>query len=148
MLREEEYHKLISWAPIVFVDVIISNQRGELLLGKRRNIPYRGEWFFIGGRVWKGEDPKEAAVRQVLEETGIALNTNEFRFITVRSRSYKDIDRHDIVLIYAALVPDNIALQANEEHSEIRFFKELPELNQEAREVIRSYKRKLKRKRL
>lgn len=140
MLGEEEYRSLVNWAPLVCVDVIIANPKGELLLGKRKRKPYQGEWFFIGGRVWKGETPKKAAVRQVVEETGIFLQESKLNFITVLSRVYEEIDRHDIVLIYSAIVPSNVTLQVNEEHSEIRFFKDLPELNQEAEKTIREYK--------
>ena len=46
--------------------------RGRLLLVQRRNPPDAGAWSFPGGHVEAGETDSEAAIRELLEETGIA----------------------------------------------------------------------------
>lgn len=45
------FHQLM---PIACVDLVIKSDYG-ILLGKRRNKPAQGKWWFMGGRVLKGE---------------------------------------------------------------------------------------------
>ena len=49
-------------------------QRGEeFLIGQRPvDVPLAGYWEFPGGKIEKDESPEEAALRECLEETGIA----------------------------------------------------------------------------
>lgn len=44
---------------------------GKVLLGRRRNDPYKGEYDIVGGFVEPGELPETAAVREAKEETGL-----------------------------------------------------------------------------
>ncbi|MEP9369487.1 NUDIX hydrolase [Xanthobacter sp. VNH20] len=45
---------------------------GKVLLVQRANPPDQGLWGFPGGRIEWGETAAEAAVRELLEETGVA----------------------------------------------------------------------------
>lgn len=45
----------------------------RVLLGRRTTAPWNGYWAFPGGRCEPGEDAREAAVRELAEETGIRL---------------------------------------------------------------------------
>ena len=47
---------------------IIFNDKGQVLLQKRRDIPV---WSLPGGGINKSESPEKAVVREVYEETGI-----------------------------------------------------------------------------
>ncbi len=44
---------------------------GEVLLVRRANPPDAGKWGFPGGKIESGEPIQAAAVREVLEETGV-----------------------------------------------------------------------------
>jgi len=44
---------------------------GAVLLIKRSNEPQEGKWALPAGYIDEGEDPREAALREVNEETGI-----------------------------------------------------------------------------
>ena len=63
-------------APIHAAIVVVYNDEGEVLLLQRhdedREFP-GGGWCFPGGKLNEGEKPLEAAVREVLEETGLEV---------------------------------------------------------------------------
>jgi len=72
-LPSEEYRKVLEQMPILCVDGIIVNQEGRFLLVKRKNEPFRDEWWVPGGRVFKGETLEEAFKRKMREELGIEV---------------------------------------------------------------------------
>ena len=51
--------------------VVFVTQGARVLLVKRRMNPEQGKWALPAGFIDYGEDPKEAAVREVKEETGL-----------------------------------------------------------------------------
>jgi 8-oxo-dGTP diphosphatase len=55
------------------VGAVISDAAGRLLLIKRRNEPAAGLWSLPGGRVEAGETDEQALVREIREETGLAV---------------------------------------------------------------------------
>lgn len=52
------------------VGVVIRNQHGQILLEKRRDC---GMWGLPGGKIEAGESIKQAAIREVKEETGLTV---------------------------------------------------------------------------
>ena len=54
---------------------VIVNPHNKILLLKRGlNAPWQpGKWSLVGGRIEKGETPKEACLREVKEETGLNI---------------------------------------------------------------------------
>lgn len=60
-------------ASIACVGGIAYDDRGRLLLIKRRNAPGSGLWSVPGGRVEPGESDAEALVREMAEETGLTV---------------------------------------------------------------------------
>ncbi len=57
-------------SPAPAASAILLNQ-GKVLLVKRRYEPYQGYWSLPGGHVEHGESSLEAAIRELLEETGV-----------------------------------------------------------------------------
>lgn len=55
---------------------IVVDARGRFLLIQRGNEPEKGRWTLPGGRVEHGESAAEAVVREVLEETGLAVQVD------------------------------------------------------------------------
>ena len=45
----------------------------EVLLIKRGKAPHLGEWSIPGGKIEGGETARDAAIREVMEETGCAI---------------------------------------------------------------------------
>jgi len=50
---------------------IVVDRAGRVLLVLRANPPAQGRWSIPGGRIEAGERAEEAAVRELLEETGL-----------------------------------------------------------------------------
>jgi len=62
--------------PLVGVGAIIV-ERDQVVLVKRGRAPLLGEWSVPGGMLEVGETLREAAVREVLEETGLQVEAGE-----------------------------------------------------------------------
>ncbi len=56
--------------PIMGVEGVVFDEAGRVLLTQRRDLPF---WCLPGGRGDPGETPREAVVREVAEETGLAV---------------------------------------------------------------------------
>lgn len=52
---------------------LVHDRDGRLLLIRRANAPAAGRWSIPGGRVEAGESDVEAVVRELREETGLAV---------------------------------------------------------------------------
>jgi 8-oxo-dGTP diphosphatase len=52
-------------------------REGQVLLVRRTMSPGQGKWMIPGGFVEFDEDPRQAVVREVLEETGYKVETTQ-----------------------------------------------------------------------
>ena len=66
------------------VAVILETKDNKALIVKTSYKPY---WTFPGGVIDAGETPLQAAVREVKEEIGVALNESELDFVAVVTRT-------------------------------------------------------------
>jgi colanic acid biosynthesis protein WcaH len=89
-LSQEDFATVVRSTPLVSVDLIVENERGEFLLGKRTNRPAQGFWFVPGGRVQKDEQFESAFERLTLAELGLRLPMSAGQFYGVWQHFYDD----------------------------------------------------------
>src|SRR3990167_4407448 len=69
-IAAEKFREMHRMLPITCCDVV-ARFDDQVLLLKRAIEPLRGEWFFPGGRLFRGERIAQAAVRIVKVESGM-----------------------------------------------------------------------------
>lgn len=67
--------------PKASVQVVLENDKGEILFLRRASDPHRGMLNTPGGFVEVGETLEEAACREVKEETGLRLKSESLHYI-------------------------------------------------------------------
>jgi len=88
------------------VAAIVLHEGGEgqrVLLTLRAVEPFRGQWCLPGGHIDAGEDPADAVVREVLEETGLAIRPV---FFDCFSEDFDQPYHHARVHVFVAQTPD------------------------------------------
>lgn len=80
------------------IAIVLRNDRA--LLVRRANPPDAGMWGFPGGRIEFGETVKEAAIRELLEETGIHAQAQDvITTVDVLVRNSSDaVEQHYILI--------------------------------------------------
>ncbi|HFO3809399.1 TPA: GDP-mannose mannosyl hydrolase, partial [Escherichia coli] len=90
LLDYEDLVTVVRYAPLISIDLIIENEYGEFLLGKRCNRPAQGYWFVPGGRIYKNETFKQAFCRITEKEIGVKIDIKLGAFYGVWQHFYKD----------------------------------------------------------
>lgn len=103
--------------PKVAVGVLVEEGDGRLLYTRRNHEPKLGAWAFPSGFVDRGEDVREAAVREVREETGLDVTLD--RLLGVFSRAGEPV----IFIVFRAH-PVGGSLRPGPEAFAVRFFPE------------------------
>ncbi|KAM3448861.1 hypothetical protein MY3296_007405 [Beauveria thailandica] len=90
--------------PRVGVAAVIVNNRGQVLLGKRKGSHGAGTWQFPGGHLEHGEGLLECAVREADEETGLSLQG--IKIATQTNDIFKAEGKHYITLFAKCVMND------------------------------------------
>lgn len=106
------YRKILDNTPVLCVDIYIYNRKfKKFLLVKRNNEPEKNKYCCTGGRVFKGEDLFNAAVRKVKEELGVKIKKNDLCFFGITSTFFKNsafdgISSHTVNASFIYIVDD------------------------------------------
>jgi colanic acid biosynthesis protein WcaH len=88
LLNPDDFRSVVRLAPLVSIDLIIRNARGEVLLGLRNNEPAKGLYFVPGGIIRKQERLHEAFARIPKEETNYDASFEDARLLGVYEHFY------------------------------------------------------------
>ena len=125
-LDKSTFSTVIENTPLISIDLVVMNNEGQVLLGKRVNEPALDYWFVPGGRVFKDESLDTAFTRTVKEELALDLKRTDAEFDKVYEHFYdnnvfsNDFSTHYIVLAHKIKVDTSPSL--NKQHSEYRWF--------------------------
>jgi 8-oxo-dGTP diphosphatase len=128
--------------PAVTTDVVlftIDDRRLKLLLIRRGNEPFEGQWALPGGFLEIDEDLKDGALRELNEETGISgIYLEQLRTF---GRPGRDPRERVISVAYYALAPcERLTVRAASDAAKASWFPvaDLPALAFDHAEVIRA----------
>lgn len=109
----DKYGRFIGWlsrSVAVAIFVYCKDENGDwCVLGSERGeeaADYQGFWNCPCGYLDRDETTKEAALRELYEETGVFLNENDIRFI-----GYEDspeANRQNVTFRFAAFIEDGV----------------------------------------
>ena len=92
------------------VDVFVLRRRGEewdaLVLERAPGVRCPGAWETVHGMIERGERPEEAAVREVREETGLAVD--RLYNVTVQPFYLHQQSAVMLAVVFAAIVSDAV----------------------------------------
>jgi 8-oxo-dGTP diphosphatase len=104
----EGLHKVPAGAAMLLED-----STGKLLVVKAH---YKTYWTMPGGVIDEGESPIQAAIRETMEEVGIALSRSTVEFVAVVYRKSDMMDTYQFIFTAPISTTDldSITLQASE----------------------------------
>lgn len=130
MIQEKLYKQILEVMPLLCVDIVIRNARGEYLLVKRDNEPLKGSWWVVGGRVHKYETLTQAVRRKVKQETSLAVTKMRpigYYEDTFNKNSIKlDTKLHALSVVFEVPISNNVKIQLDSQSSGWKFAKKLP----------------------
>jgi len=103
--------------PLLTVDAVIIYE-GKLVLIKRKNPPYKGQFALPGGFVDIGETVEQAVIREIKEETD--LNVKTVKLLGVYSDPKRDPRSHTVSICFIVRCDGN--LKAGSDAEDIALF--------------------------
>lgn len=116
----------------VTVDILViskSEKRTEILLVKRKNEPFKGQWVFPGGFVDDGEDLETAAGRELEEETSV--KSTALKQLRAYGDPHRDPRGHTVTIAFLCEVDKaKVKPRADSDAADVKWFSidNLPEL--------------------
>ena len=117
------YKKFVSLMPICCVDIVFKAKK-KVYLFKRAYEPAKNGWWFVGGRILKGEKLRDAARRKVNEEIGVDAKIASMIGVYetfLKANRFDTIDKsgtHSISICFLAEPREkNFRLKLNEEYT-------------------------------
>ncbi|MCY9804053.1 GDP-mannose mannosyl hydrolase [Vibrio scophthalmi] len=124
MLPLKTFEMIIEHTPLISIDLVVYNPKGQVLLGYRSNRPAQGFWFVPGGRIQKDESMSSAFKRLTRNELGSEFCLEQAEFIGPFEHFYTDnvsgddFTTHYVVLGYRLFVDDRLLALPTEQHSQ------------------------------
>ena len=111
------------------VDLVVEYEDG-IVLTRRQNEPAKGEWFWPGSRLDKGERLDDAAERVAEEELGLTSVATERLGVSEHFWDTSSVDgvdsRHTIPVVYRIVPDDGAEITLDSQHDAYRVVTEAP----------------------
>jgi colanic acid biosynthesis protein WcaH len=127
-LTYDDFKAIVHGTVLVSLDLLLVNERGEVLVGRRTRAPARNYLFVPGGRVMKGESLAVALQRVVKLETGLNLTVNDFVLHGIYDHIYDDscfedsgISTQYVVIACQCAVSSSASIVADWQHESLHF---------------------------
>ena len=100
-MKQPEYSEYEARSPIIGVSTCICHD-GRFLLIQRGKAPNKGLWSLPGGHVQHGETLREAAARELQEETAVTAEIGDVVDVLdiIRRGGDGDAARHYIIVVF------------------------------------------------
>lgn len=123
----------------VAVDTVLIANNQKVLLIKRKNPPFQGNWALPGGFVEQDEDLPESAMRELEEETGARAVINDPSFVGVYGAPNRDPRFRTVSIVYRLEIPETVEVKGGDDAAEAAWFDldDLPELAFDHAEVVK-----------
>jgi len=127
-LNHGDLIQVVKNAPLVSIDLIVTNNRNEILLGLRKNEPAKDYWFVPGGRILKNECIAHAFKRITKEELGIEMAYEQAEFLGVFEHFYQSnfaqeegFTTHYVALAHQINISENSLQLPKTQHQEYKW---------------------------
>ena len=128
MLELSKFKAVVKNTPLVSIDLCLIF-KDQILLGKRKNDPLKGEWFTPGGRIYKNETWQNTLLRISKVELGLRdILVEDFSLMGVWDHFYKnsafsqDISTHYVNLPHCAYFKFKPKVISDDQHADLRWF--------------------------
>ena len=119
MLDRATFATIIEDAPLVSIDLIVTDSGGQLLVGKRVNEPAKDAWFVPGGRIKKDETLPDALNRIASAELELSNITWEDKNVAgvfthlydTNALGIPDVTTHYVVIGYRLDAPHGFDIE-------------------------------------
>jgi colanic acid biosynthesis protein WcaH len=119
----ETFATCLNHAPQPCVDLVVEYD-GGVLLTRRQKEPAKGEWFWPGSRLYKGEQLDDGARRVAKEELGLETARIERLGVSEHFWEASAVDgvetRHTVPVIYHLTPEVGATITLDEQHDEYR----------------------------
>ncbi|MFJ6770945.1 NUDIX domain-containing protein [Kitasatospora sp. NPDC091257] len=103
-------------------DVVATTPGGRVLLIERGWPPFEGAWALPGGHMDSGETSRDAAARELAEETGVRVDAADLLQLGVWDAPGRDPRGRYVTVAYLAVVPDSTPIAAGDDARTARWW--------------------------
>lgn len=99
----------------------IRNSRGELLVAVRAKEPAKGTLDLPGGFVDMDETAEQGVLREIVEETGLHVDSPRYLFSIPNRYLYSDMEIHTVDMFFEVFVGDDVQPVADDDVERLKW---------------------------
>lgn len=109
------------FSPATTNALILENEKGEILLVKRKYPPKKGLWDLPGGFIELGETLEESVKREIKEELGIEIKNFQYLGSYTGNYLYRDINYQTLCFVFKGNITDQ-KISPGDDAESFKFF--------------------------